>query len=109
MTWWLYEMARHVEWQEKLRDEIRAVRRQISDRGDSDFTVGDLDNMSIMHATLKEALRLHPIAWELHRTAQQDDVIPLSMPIHTKSGQQISSIPVRKGQDVSISISAYNR
>lgn len=102
-------MARHPEWQERVRDEIRGVRRRLTERGDDEFSLSDLEGMSVMHATLKEAMRLHTIVWRLSRVAGQDDVIPLSRPITTKSGQQISSIPVRKGQDIDISIATYNR
>ena len=109
LSWWFYEMARQPEWQQRVRDEIRATRRLITERGDTDFSVGDLDGLSVMHATLKEAMRLHPIVWLLSRTAERDDVIPLATPITSKSGASISVIPVRKGQNVEISISAYNR
>ena len=106
ITWWLYELARHTDWQTRVRDEIRAVR---SKRGDDDFSVGDLEGMSVMQATLREAMRIHPIVWLLNRMAGQDDVIPLSRPILTESGQVISAIPVRKGQNIEISIATYNR
>ena len=106
ITWWLYELARHPDWQTRVRDEIRAVR---SKRGDDEFSVGDLEGMSVMQATLREAMRIHPIVWLLNRMAGQDDVIPLSRPILTESGQEISAIPVRKGQNIEISIATYNR
>jgi hypothetical protein len=54
-------------------------------------------------------MRLHPIIWFLAREAGEDDVIPLAFPIETKSGAQISSIPVKKGQMINIPIAAYNR
>lgn len=54
-------------------------------------------------------MRLHPIVWGLIRTAGRDDVIPLAYPITTKFGEQISAIPVSKGQNINISICAYNR
>ena len=92
-----------------MRDEVHAVRRKMTERGDDEFSINDLEGMSVMHATLKEAVRLNPIVWGLVRIAGQDDIIPLAAPITTKSGQQISSIPVRKGQNIDISISMYNR
>jgi hypothetical protein len=54
-------------------------------------------------------MRLHPIAWILRRVAGGDDVIPLDFPITTKSGEQITSIPIRKGTPIDIHIDAYNR
>ena len=53
-------------------------------------------------------MRLHPIVWLLIREAGQDDVIPLAQPIITTTGEQVSAIPVKKGQVVEVSIAAYN-
>lgn len=54
-------------------------------------------------------MRLHPIVWTLNRVAGKDDVIPLAFPITTKTGGNISAIPVSKGQSIQIAIAAYNR
>ncbi|VDB99462.1 unnamed protein product [Peniophora sp. CBMAI 1063] len=109
ISWWLYELSCHPDWQHRVREEVRAMRSKFRERGDEELAISDLESMSVMQATLKEAMRLHPIVWLLNRTAGQDDVIPLSTPILTQSGDKISSIPVRNGQDIEISISAYNR
>ena len=109
LSWWFYELCRNIDWQQRVREEVRSVRRKVAERGSQEFSISDLESMQVMQATLKEAMRLHPIVWFLNRTAGQDDVIPLSKPITTKSGQQISAIPIRKGQDIDISISSYNR
>ncbi|VDB99467.1 unnamed protein product [Peniophora sp. CBMAI 1063] len=109
LTWWFYELSRHPDWQIRVRDEIRVGRRRVIERGDEEFTMTDLEDMSVMQATLKEAMRLHPIIWQAGRLAGQDDVIPLASPITTKSGQEITSIPIRKGQAIDIHIAAYNR
>ena len=52
---------------------------------------------------------MNPIIPELFRQASRDDVIPLSSPIMTKSGQLISEIPISKGQNITISVGCYNR
>ncbi|VDB99464.1 unnamed protein product [Peniophora sp. CBMAI 1063] len=109
MAFWLWELGKHPDWQTRVREEIRAARRKLEERGDSGFSLADLEGMSIMHLTLKEAMRLHPILQFLEREAGQDDVIPLAHPIVTKSGEQIKSIPVRKGQAVEIGIASYQR
>jgi len=57
----------------------------------------------------QESLRLHPIIWMLGRVASRDDVIPLAFPIATESGEQVSSIPVKKGTIIDIAIHAYQR
>ncbi|KAJ6524397.1 cytochrome P450 [Mycena vulgaris] len=109
LTWWLWELAKHPESQSRIRDEIAGVRAKVEARGDAEFSIADLDGMPFMLATLKEAMRLHPIVWWLVREAGQDDILPLAFPITTKSGARVSSIPVKKGQVVHISIATYNR
>ena len=54
-------------------------------------------------------MRLNPIVYWLPREASRDDVIPLAFPITTKSGEQVTSIPVRKGTPIDIAIDVYNR
>lgn len=57
----------------------------------------------------QESMRLHPIVYWLVREAGRDDVIPLAFPITTKSGEQITLIPVMKGTTIDIAIDVYNR
>ncbi|KZV64469.1 cytochrome P450 [Peniophora sp. CONT] len=109
LTFWLWELAQNPEWQKRVREEVRAVRRKIAARGDSQWSIADYEGLTIMRATLNEAMRLHPIVWILAREAGQDDVIPLATPITTKSGQKVSSVTVRKGQGVDVCIHTYNR
>ena len=45
----------------------------------------------------------------LGRVATRDEVIPLAFPITTKSGEQVSSIPVKKGTILDIAVHAYHR
>jgi hypothetical protein len=52
---------------------------------------------------------MNPIAFMLPRQSDREDVIPLSTPIRTKSGEEISAIPVTKGQSIYASIFTYNR
>ncbi|KAF8266545.1 hypothetical protein EI94DRAFT_1732897 [Lactarius quietus] len=57
----------------------------------------------------EESLRLHPVVPVIPREATRDDVIPLASPIVTKSGEQVSSIQVRKGTPVDIAVCVYRR
>ncbi|PCH41671.1 cytochrome P450 [Wolfiporia cocos MD-104 SS10] len=109
LTWLLWELAKNPICQHRLREEIAAVRADIHARGGSDFTAADLESMLYLNATIKEGLRLHPLVYLLVRTAQADDVIPLSRPVMTSSGRSISEIHVQKGQNVSVSVWAYQR
>ncbi|KZV71952.1 cytochrome P450 [Peniophora sp. CONT] len=109
LTWWFLELARNPDWQVQVREEVRAARRKLTEAGVDDFSLSDLEGMTVMQATLKESMRLHPIVSTLFRVAGQDEVLPLQHPVVGNDGQQISSIPVRKGQVINISVAAYNR
>lgn len=106
MTWFLWELSKHPESQDRIRAEIEAVRAQ---NGEKCLSPADLDSMVYTQAALKESMRLHPIVWMLRRIAERDDVIPLAFPITTRSGEKVSSIPVGKGTPIDILIGAYNR
>ncbi|KAI0263423.1 cytochrome P450 [Gloeopeniophorella convolvens] len=106
LSWFLWELAKHPESAREVRDEIAAVRARV---GPGDLSITDLEGMSTMLAALKESMRLHPTAWHVSRVAAHDDVIPLAYPVKTKSGQEISEIPVRKGTHIEISFCSYHR
>ncbi|KAF8589249.1 cytochrome P450 [Ramaria rubella] len=108
ITWALYELSKHPGLQRKVRDEIRTVCAQAAARGSTELTVTDLDSMNYLLAVMKETLRFHPIIPGFVREAGRDDIIPLSTPQTTKTGETIS-IPVSKGQHIFISIASYNR
>lgn len=109
LHWYLWELARNPHFQEKLREEVVAVRELITARGDTDLTMDDLDSLTYMQAGIKETLRMHPILYHLSRAAGKDDVLPLLYPIRTKTGEMISEIPLKAGQNIIVSIAAYNR
>jgi hypothetical protein len=53
VTWALYELARHPEFQNQVRDEIRATQAQAVQRGDGELSVADLDSMKYLLALMK--------------------------------------------------------
>lgn len=53
ISWILYELARHPEYQTRIREEVREARARVDERGDSDFTLEDLDGMKMMLAVIK--------------------------------------------------------
>ncbi|GLB37928.1 putative cytochrome p450 [Lyophyllum shimeji] len=108
-SWMLLELARRPEVQKRLRDEIGQMERTVQSRGNSGYTVSDLDSMPYLNAVLKETLRFHPVAINTFREAVRDDVLPLSKPIVTTSGEVVSEIPIPKGLGVMTSIHGYNR
>jgi len=105
----IYELAGHPDVQEKVRAEVQAMVGVVNARGDYEYSVADLEGMQYVQAVLKEILRLHPSVPSFLLVAMEDDVIPLSKPTLTTRGESISSIPVRTGQHVSVSLAGYNR
>jgi len=106
LLWYFYTIATHPEAQARIREEIALVRARATG---GEFTMADLNGMVYTLATLKESMRLDPISWMTTRIANRDDILPLAFPITTKSGEQITSIPIKKGTPIDISPAGYNR
>ncbi|GJE93558.1 cytochrome P450 [Phanerochaete sordida] len=109
LTWLLYELASHQDFQTKMREEIAAARSRLQERGEVDFSIEDLEGMPLTTSCLKETLRYHTPVYHLFRQAEADDVIPLEQPIRTTSGKYVTEIPIAAGQQVLYSICAYQR
>ncbi len=56
LTWTFLELARHPEVQSRLRAEIREKERVVFTRGDTEFSVQDLDSMPYLTAVVKVSL-----------------------------------------------------
>ncbi|KAI6004498.1 cytochrome P450 [Pisolithus orientalis] len=69
------------------------------------FTTG----LPYLDVIVQETLRLYPAGQDWIRQADEDDVIPLSEPVRTKSGEVVDSIVVERGTEVGISVSCMNR
>ncbi|KAF5314792.1 hypothetical protein D9758_017507 [Tetrapyrgos nigripes] len=106
-TWLLYELARHPEYQAKIRGEIDEIRD--SKPEGEDLNSNDYDSMVYFNAAIKETLRLYPIVNFLSRYSDRDDVIPLSEPVISVDGEKLTEIPVKKGQRIHLHIFIYNR
>ncbi|THU87170.1 PAH-inducible cytochrome P450 monooxygenase PC-PAH 1 [Dendrothele bispora CBS 962.96] len=108
--WLFYELSRHPEQQQRILEEIEAIKNAKLDAGEGEvFTSHDYDSMPFFNACIKEVLRLHSVLITLTRCADRDDVIPLSEPIISVSGEKLARIPVKKGQRVIIDATSYNR
>ncbi|KAG2037512.1 cytochrome P450 [Suillus americanus] len=107
--WGLLELARQPKIQSRLRAEIWETEAAVHARGDVNFTIADFDAMPYTTAVMKEVLRFCCVVYHAHRCASQDDVLPLSKPITTRSGDVIRELPVPKGIRIIASIAAYNR
>ncbi|KAI0743400.1 cytochrome P450 [Daedaleopsis nitida] len=109
LTFLLYELSRHPEYQDRMREEIREVRAQVTARGDNDFTIEDMDKLTLTMHAIKETLRFHAIVSALPRIASKDDVIPLQYPVVSETGETVTEVPVRAGQVIYTSFAAYHR
>ena len=49
----LYELAKHPEYQERMRQEIRAARAKVMARGGTEFTTEDLDSLTLSVNAIK--------------------------------------------------------
>ncbi|KIM65670.1 hypothetical protein SCLCIDRAFT_1212070 [Scleroderma citrinum Foug A] len=102
MTWALLELARHPDIQKRLREEILSFDGEPTyDQISKDFPYFD--------AVVHEIFRLHPAVQDMPRMAKEDDIIPLSQPVCTKSGEFTHDIFVARGTLVGIPISFINR
>jgi cytochrome P450 len=57
MTYIMYEMSCHTDWQDKLRSELLAA--NLDDKG---YKVSELNELPILAAVINETMRLHPPA-----------------------------------------------
>lgn len=53
IAWLLWELAKHSEYQDRLREEIMKKRMEVSARGDSEFSMEDLESMEYLQAAIK--------------------------------------------------------
>ncbi|KIJ58857.1 hypothetical protein HYDPIDRAFT_101898 [Hydnomerulius pinastri MD-312] len=102
LTWALIELSQNPDVQTKLRNELL-------EHG-TDPTYDQLSsNLPYLDAVVHEILRIHPPVPEFTRIALEDDVIPLSEPVRTKSGKLVDSLSIAKGTLLAISIPSINR
>jgi len=99
LTWIVIELARNPEKQQRLRDEVN---KHATDPTYDDF----INGLPYLDGVIREALRLHPPLLETIRVAAEDDIVPLSTPITTATGEKVSSIHVPKGTPVVVPIQA---
>ena len=53
LSWALWEIAKLPEYQDKMRAEVASVRGKLAERGDTDFTMEDLESLEFLHAAIK--------------------------------------------------------
>lgn len=53
LTWWLWELAKHPDSQSRVMEEIASARAKLEARGETEFSIADLEGMIFMNATMK--------------------------------------------------------
>ncbi|CAA7265269.1 unnamed protein product [Cyclocybe aegerita] len=100
-TWALFELTQHPEIQSKLRNELLSVETD-------NPTMEELNALPYLDMFVRETLRLHTPVPSTIRVAVQDDILPLSEPVHGTNGQMVHEIRIRKGQTMAIPLLAVN-
>ncbi|XP_062034148.1 cytochrome P450 4F3-like isoform X2 [Lepus europaeus] len=73
LSWVLYNLARHPEYQERCRKEVQELLR---DREPQDIEWDDLAQLPFLTMCIKESLRLHPPVTVISRCCTQDVALP---------------------------------
>ncbi len=58
LTFLLYELSRNQEYQIRMREEIRSVRARVTARGGNEFTIEDLESLTLTINAIKVCLLL---------------------------------------------------
>ncbi|QRV95565.1 cytochrome P450 family protein [Ceratobasidium sp. AG-Ba] len=90
--------------QVKLREEVRLYFEEHKD----DVNHDGLLELPYLDAVVRETLRLYSPVTQTPRMSQRDTIIPLQYPVQTANGQ-VSSIPVKAGTRIVISLHMANR
>ncbi|KAK0232149.1 cytochrome P450 [Armillaria nabsnona] len=94
----LLDLAHNMEAQTKLREELLAA----------ELDWKTIENLPYLDAVTRESLRLHPSASDTHRIAICDDTIPLRRPVTLQTGETITALPVRAGDEFTIPYTLLN-
>ncbi|XP_053753049.1 cytochrome P450 4F3-like isoform X2 [Panthera pardus] len=73
LSWVLYNLAKHPEYQERCRQEVQELLR---DREPKEIEWDDLALLPFLTMCIKESLRLHPPVTVVSRCCTQDVVLP---------------------------------
>lgn len=108
MNFLLWELARNPDIQARLLAEIRET-FESTKTSDHQLPFETLEGMVFTRAVIREGMRVNPAIFNGMLQAAVDDVIPLSKPILSRSGERLHQVPVKKGQRVNMSFSGFNR
>jgi cytochrome P450 len=109
LSWALYALAREPAAQTKLRAELRSV--SIGDPlSPTPEEVETISKLEYLDAVLRESLRLHaPITSTMRVCGRDADSVPVSTPFTDRNGHLRTSIPLKRGDIISVPLQAINR
>lgn len=93
LTWCLYRLAQYQHYQDRLRDEIRAV-------GEEQPSEAVVNAMPFLDKIVHESLRLDSPVPGTIRKANKDMVVPFGSPVQGRDGKMIDSVLLKKGVHV---------
>lgn len=97
----LYHLAGDAALQAELRSELECL---------PDYPAPEaLESCTLLNDVIREVLRLVPPVASTARQLTADHVVRLSAPVTLKSGEVVTSLPLRKGEMLAVSTIAVNR
>ncbi|KAJ7609498.1 cytochrome P450 [Roridomyces roridus] len=101
VTWALHALSLNPGVQTKLRDELFTL-------ATDNPSMDELNSLPYLESVVRETMRVHSPVPSIQRQAVRDDVLPLSTPYIDREGREHESLPIPKGQIMSIPILAVN-
>ncbi|KZV74388.1 cytochrome P450 [Peniophora sp. CONT] len=109
LTWTLVLLAKHPEWQARLRRELRSVPRPavLDDEGVHELWK-DIDRLPDLDKVCRESLRLISPVHSTLRVATEDDYMPVSKPYEGRDGRVHNGVTIKKGTIVHVPVEGMN-
>ncbi|EKD03070.1 Cytochrome P450 [Trichosporon asahii var. asahii CBS 8904] len=101
LSWTLYHLADNPSLQTRLHDELSELPEEP--------TFEQLDACPLLGKVVREILRVYPPVPSTQRELAVDQDIPLSEPVALKDGRVITSLPLKKGEVLNLSVVCANR
>ncbi|KAF5360936.1 hypothetical protein D9756_005075 [Leucocoprinus leucothites] len=98
-------LAEHPQVQEKLREELITAKRE---NGGEELDYDRLVSLPYLDAVCRETLRVYPPLTTAIRIARKDMVLPLSKPLKTTAGTEVTDLVVPNGTTILLSVLGAN-
>ncbi|XP_052769449.1 cytochrome P450 4A4-like [Mya arenaria] len=95
ITWFLYNMAKHPEYQNKCREEILEVIGK-----DKEITWNNINKLSFTEMCISESMRLYPAVPLISRCLGQDTTLPDGRVVPKGVGVSVSLFAVHRDPEV---------